>query len=294
MNEVFVHSWKDIENPKGVVQIFHGMAEHAARYADFAAFLNSAGFLVYADDHRGHGKTAGTVEELGYIGKDGFNKIVEDERLISIRIKREYPELPLLILGHSFGSFIAQEYITRYGREIAGVILSGTSMMDGPEVTAGKIIAWLQKTFTGERKKSKLIDKMGFGSYNKRIANPASTFSWLTRDEKIVKMYEDDPFCGTVFTANFYYYFFKGAGKLYKLEKLGEIPEALPVFIIGGDEDPVGGYGKNITRLRDKYLQLGLDNVRMKLYPGARHEVLNEINRQEVYTDVLEWISANM
>lgn len=294
MSDVYIHSWKDVGNPKGVVQIFHGMAEHAARYGGFSEYLNKAGFIVFADDHRGHGKTAGTVEELGYIGEDGFNKIVEDERLISLKIRREYPGLPVIILGHSFGSFIAQDYMTRYGKDIAGVILSGTSMMDGIKVPVGKLIAWFQKTFLGERGKSYLLNRMGFNKYNKKVENPASAFSWLTRDMDIVRKYEDDPFCGTVFTASFYFYFLKGLGGLYKADKLAEIPQTLPVLIIGGMADPVGAYGKDAVRLRDRYLQLGLDDVNMKLYPGARHEVLNEINRQEVYGDVLAWITKHV
>lgn len=294
MKDVFIHSWKNVEKPKGAVQIFHGMAEHAARYGEFAEYLNNAGYIVFADDHRGHGKTAGTVEELGCIGEDGFNKIVEDERFISLKIRREHPELPIIILGHSFGSFIAQDYITRYGKDIAGVILSGTSIMDGAEVPVAKAIAWIQKLFLGERRKSRLINKMSFGSYNKRIDNPSSAFSWLTRDADIVKKYEDDPFCGTVFTTGFYYHFFKGLQGLYKEEKFAEIPETLPILIIAGANDPVGAYGKNVVRLKDRYRQIGINDIEMKLYPGARHEVLNETNRQEVYGDLLAWISKHI
>jgi Lysophospholipase len=288
--EVTVYNWSNVEKPRAVVQIIHGMAEHAARYGRLAAFLNENRIAVYGEDHRGHGRTAGSVEKLGCIGKDGFNNIVEDNHILFNKIKQMHPEIPVIILGHSFGSFITQEYITRYGNELAGVILSGTSMMDDMEVKAGSILAAILKTVFGEEKQSKFLDGLSFNSYNRRVSNPAGKFDWLSRDREELQKYEQDPYCGTVFTTGFYYYFLKDLNSLYKEEKLDRIPKDLPIFIAAGDSDPLGKYGRDVEKLHSLYINKGLKSVRFKLYPGARHEILNEINRDEVMKEFLGWI----
>lgn len=290
-HKVFVYYWDNVSEPKGVIHIFHGMAEHAGRYKRLAEYLNTKGFIVYANDHRGHGKTTGTIEELGYIGEDGFNRIVEDQHIIKEVIKEKYPELPIFVLGHSFGSFIAQEYITRYGGEIQGVILSGSALMKGIDVTLGKFIATIEKSIFGDKKKSNLMDRLSFGSYNKKIKDSKSQFEWLSTDLEEVKKYDDDPFCGTVFTTGFFYNFFKGLSKLYKKDRLDKIPKKIPIFILAGDEDPVGRYGKSVRKLHDLYIDTGIEDVTMKLYKGGRHEMINELNREDVYEDILGWIN---
>lgn len=290
-HKIFVYCWNNVSEPKAVVQIFHGMAEHAGRYKRLAEYLNTKGFIVYANDHRGHGKTAGTIEDLGYIGEDGFNRIVEDQHIIKEVIKEKYSELPIFVLGHSFGSFVAQEYITRYGDEIQGVILSGSALMKGIDVTLGKFIATIEKSIFVDKKKSNLMDKLSFGSYNKKIKDSKLQFEWLSTDLEEVKKYDDDPLCGTVFTTGFFYNFFTGLSKLYKKDKLDKIPRKLPIFILSGDEDPVGKYGKLVRKLYDLYNNLGIEDVTMKLYKDGRHEMINETNRQEVYKDILSWIN---
>jgi alpha-beta hydrolase superfamily lysophospholipase len=250
---IYVYCWDKVINPKGVIQIFHGMAEHAARYKDFANFLNNNGFIVYANDHRGHGQTVSTEDDLGYIGKDGFNIIVEDEYQIKKFIKQKYSKLPIIVLGHSFGSFIAQEYIIKYGNEINGVILSGSAARIGADVFAGRILSSIGKHILGEKKKARIINYFAFRGYNKGIKNPSSKNQWLSTDEDEVKRYDEDPFCGYVCTTGFYYYFFKGITKLYKTERLSKIPQKLPIFIISGAKDPVGNYGIWVKRLHDIY-----------------------------------------
>ncbi|HOJ08980.1 MAG TPA: lysophospholipase [Clostridiales bacterium] len=289
--DIYVYSWNDCCKPRAVIQVFHGMAEHAGRYGRFASYMNSKGFAVYANDHRGHGKTAGKLEEVGYIGEDGFNRIVEDEYIITKKIKEIHPDIPIIILGHSFGSFVAQEYIIKYGESISGTILSGSSMTKGSEVAVGKIIAAISRNVFGDRKKAYLLNKLSFGSYNKMIKNPVSPFSWLSRDEAEVKKYDEDPYCGKVFTAGFYYYFFEGLAKLYCDERLGSIPYELPLLIISGDQDPVGKYGSGVKKLYENYKSIGMRNIEIKLYQGARHEILNEINRDEVMEDISAWIN---
>jgi len=288
---LYICCWDKVEKPKGMLQIFHGMAEHAGRYKEFAEYLNSHGFIVYASDHRGHGKTADTVEELGYIGEDGFNSIVEDKHLIFEKMKREHPELPMFLFGHSFGSFVAQEYIIRYGSELDGVVLSGSAAQKGIQVYGGRLISSMEKLIFGEKKQSKLIDKLSFGSYNKRIKDDGHKFAWLSRDLNEVKKYEEDSFCGSVFTTGFFYYFMKGLRNLYKKERLSLIPTKLPIYIVSGKEDPVGGYGKLVKQLFKVYKKNGIRDVQIKLYPGCRHEILNEINKNEVYVDILNWLN---
>lgn len=287
---IATYVWNNVEHIHGVVQIFHGMAEHAQRYDHFARFLNSNGFIVYANDHRGHGKTAEDMGRTGIICKDGFHLIVEDEYILFKIITQKYSDLPVFILGHSFGSFVAQEFITLHGSEIAGVILTGSALQSGMDVTLGRILASLQRKIFGEDKKSYLIDKLAFGTYNKKIPNAQYKFSWLSTDEAEVVKYEKDPLCGEVFSIGFYYYFFRGLKNLYLQKKLVSIPHKLPVYILSGEEDPVGYYGKRVQKLYDLYRKYGLENIQMKLYPGKRHEILNEADRLEVYNDILVWI----
>ena len=289
--KLYIYCWDKVDNPKGMVQIFHGMAEHSGRYNEFAEYLNSNGFIVYSSDHRGHGKTADTVEGIGVIGEDGFNAIVEDKHLIFENMKQEHPELPMFLFGHSFGSFLAQEYIIRYGKDLKGVVLSGSAAQKGAEVYLGGLISSFQRMISGEKKQSKLLDTLSFGNYNKRFKMDVNKFSWLSTDLEAVKKYEEDPFCGGVFSIGFFYYLMKGLSGLYKKERLNLIPLELPIYIISGEDDPVGGFGKSVKGLFEVYRKAGIRDVKMKLYPGFRHEILNEVNRTEVYVDTLNWLN---
>ncbi|AGC67837.1 lysophospholipase PldB [Thermoclostridium stercorarium subsp. stercorarium DSM 8532] len=290
---ICAYSWDGIEQIRGIVQIFHGMSEHALRYQDFAFFLNGNGFAVFANDHRGHGKTAGNTDELGVIGKDGFNMIVEDEYVLFRIIKEKYPDKPVFVFGHSFGSFVAQEYITRYGEEIAGVVLSGSAMQKGIDISLGRRLASVQRKLFGEEKKAYLLSSLSFGTYNRRIPGAKHKFAWLSTDDEEVVKYEQDPYCGAVASIGFYYYMLKAFEELYSESKLSGIPSDLPILILSGEEDPVGVYGKKVKKLYNLYQKHGLLNVGLKLYPGMRHEILNERNRDKVYADILDWLVAH-
>lgn len=292
--KVFLRIWDNVENPKGVVQIFHGMAEHSERYDDFAKHLNSKGFIVYADDHRGHGFSVKEGTVRGYIGEDGFNNIVEDEKEISNLIRKNHKGLPLYIFAHSFGSFIAQEYITRYSKEIDGVILSGSCKQDGIDIKLGKIVASIQKSLFKETSEGKLIDKLSFGAFNSKVKNRKTNCDWLSRDEKEVRKYLDDEMCAFISPINFYYNLFNGLSELYKEEKLKKIDKNLSILVLSGDEDPVGKYGKGVIRLHEQYIDLGIKNNSVKLYEGGRHELLNETNKHEVYDYVSNWLEENI
>ncbi len=291
---IHTYIWDNVQDPKGVVQIFHGMAEHARRYTDFACYLNNGGFIVYADDHRGHGKTAGTLSHLGYIGKDGFNAIVEDEYCLTKLIKNTYPHLPLFIFAHSFGSFIAQEYLTRFSLHIQGIILSGSALQKGPHIKLGAFITSVQHYCISDRSPNYLMEKLCFSSYTNRFFDSNSRFRWLSSDNCEVKKYESDPFCGTVFPVNYYYYLFQGFKTLYKNNKLHKIKKDIPILIISGAQDPVGNYSKSVKKLYQLYKNLNISDVHLKLFPNGRHEMLNEINKDEVYAYLLEWISNHL
>ena len=288
--KIFIRIWDEVDDPKGVVQIFHGMAEHSERYNDFALYLNSKGYIVYADDHRGHGKSKDS-NGYGYLGNNGFYSVVEDEGNITKLIKERYNELPIYIFAHSFGSFVGQEYITKFSDKISGVILSGSAKQDGIDVKFGRVFANIQSKLIGDSKPAHFIDKMSFGSFNKKVNNPKSKFDWLTRDDKEVNKYKDDSFCGFVSPINFYTSMFEGLHNLYNPDKLSKINKKLSIFVLSGDKDPVGKYGKSVERLFNQYKDLGIHDVSLKLYDGGRHEMLNETNKEEVYTDIYNWLS---
>jgi alpha-beta hydrolase superfamily lysophospholipase len=288
---ISVYCWDEVETPRAIIQIFHGMAEHAGRYAGFAKYMNTQDIIVIGNDHRGHGKTSQLNGKPGVIGKNGFYKIVEDELMITKMLKEKYPNTPIFIFAHSFGSFVGQEYITKYSSEIDGIILSGSAAQKGLEFKLAKILALIQISIFGEEKKAKFLELLCFRNYNKKIQNPNSTFDWLSCDIKEVKKYDHDPLCGFICSIGFYYYFTDGLVHLYKREKLAKIPKTLSIFLISGQEDPVGKYGKRVQKLYNIYKALGLSDLNLKLYQGSRHELLNELNKGKVTEDVLEWIN---
>ena len=290
-HEISMKLWTGVENPKGVVQIFHGMAEYIKRYDDFATFLNKNGYVVIGHDHRGHGDSVTGDEIHGYLGDAGFSKVLEEGYMVTQYIKANYSGLPIYLFAHSFGSFIGQAYITKYGHELSGLILSGSAKKSGPLIDVAIKLAQLQTLFIKDRKKAKLLDKLSFLGYNKKIQNPQTPFDWLSRDENQVKKYIHDPLCGFLCTINFFKELSEGLKSLYDPKKLKNIPRDLPIFILSGTDDPVGDYSKSVISLRDQYKDLNISHVDMKLYQGGRHEMLNEINRSEVYKDILDFIN---
>ncbi|HHV12691.1 MAG TPA: alpha/beta hydrolase [Clostridiales bacterium] len=294
--KIFVYVWKPDENVrvKGIVQISHGMAETAERYERFAEALAKDGFIVYANDHRGHGKTAGSVDKLGYLAdKDGFDWIVEDLHKLSVIIKKEYSDLPLFLFGHSMGSFAAQRYLMLYGRDLKGAILSGSNGRQGIMLNVAAYLAGKEVKKHGRKEKSDKMNQLLFGSYNNKFKPNRTEYDWLSRDNEEVDKYINDPFCGTVFPGGFFYDLMIGLKKIESSGDLEQIPKSLPIFIFSGEMDPVGKMGKGVKKLFDTYKQHGLNDVTLKLYPGGRHEMLNEINKDEVMKDVSGWINRH-
>ena len=294
--EIYVRCWhnKNIE-PRGVVQIVHGMAEHIERYNDFAQFLLSHGFIVYGEDHRGHGKTAEKAGIFGYFAeKAGFDRVVSDVYQVTQHIKEQHPTLPLFIFGHSLGSFITRRFIQKYSSEIFGVILSGTAGNPGVAAKLGKALAkWEIKKY-GPKEPSHLMNRVIFGSYNKGFENVKNKFSWLSRDEEVVENYLKDPYCGFICSASFFYDLLTGLQMIHKDEDIQQIRKDLPILFISGDKDPVGAYAKGVKQAINQYKENGLKNIEAILYEEGRHEMLNEINKDEVYNDILRWLNHSL
>ncbi|MGL5674831.1 MAG: lysophospholipase [Cellulosilyticaceae bacterium] len=290
--QVHVYKWMPEDGTiKGIVQIAHGMAETAARYERFANYLTQNGYVVYANDHRGHGKTANELENLGYLGKRaGFQYLIEDMYTLTKIIKNSYPDMPIFLFGHSMGSFATQEYIMHYGECLKGAILSGSNGKQGVAVDAGLLVAKREIKKHGRKAQSSLLDKLIFGSYNKQFKPNRTNFDWLSRDHKEVDKYIQDPYCGTIFTAGFFYDLLSELKYIEEKENIYKIPKQLPIYIFSGNQDPVGKNGKGIVTLFKAYQDAGLRHASYKLYEGGRHEMLNEVNRDEVMADVLAWI----
>ena len=274
----------------GIIQLIHGMSEHKERYYDFMNYLSQQGYICAIHDHRGHGETSKSEEERGYIAdKEGFDLLVEDVKELSDIIKKENEELPLILFGHSMGSFVSQRYIELYGDKIDGVILSGTNGRPDPITKLGIIISRDEMILRGRKAKSKVMDKLSFGDFNSNFKPNRTDYDWLCSVDEEVDKYIADPQCGFVCTTSYYYDLIRGLWKINEKENLKLIPKDLPVLIFAGDKDPVGDFGKGIIRLYECYKDLGIENLRYKLYKDGRHEMLNESNKDEVIEDILKW-----
>lgn len=294
--EIQAYYWFDTNiSVKGIVQIAHGMVEHALRYEPFIRFLTANGFYVYANDHRGHGQSYKNELDKGFIAKrNGFEKAVHDLTILTNIIQEKHPDTPLFLLGHSFGSFLVRRYIQCYDKNLTGVILSGTGSDPGIIGRLGLMIAKLERFIKGPTRKSPLMDKLIFGNYNKRISPKKTNFDFLTRDETIVDNYITDKRCGFVCTTSFYIDLLEGIQKIHQDNEIAKVNTKLPIFLFAGIEDPVGNYGKGVQEVYEQYLQHNFEEVSIKLYDNGRHEMLNEINRMEVYTDILNWLETIM
>ena len=286
---------EDTEKVLCVLQIVHGMAEYAERYEEFAEYLTARGFVVTGDDHLGHGKSVGEKGKQGYFcEQDPATVLVRDEHRLKKLTQELYPGVPYVIMGHSMGSFIARNYICRYGTGIDAAVIMGTGMQPMAVLRAARLLVGIQKLFCGSRHVSKLIDKAAFGGYGRKIGNPRTPWDWLSRDEKRVDQYIADPMCGFTFTVNGFDALFTLVSRLHSQENLKAVPKNLPVFMVSGDADPVGDYGKGVRKACDSLAAAGLEDISLKLYEGGRHELLNETNRAEVMEDILEWVQSKV
>lgn len=275
----------------GILQIVHGMAEYIERYEEMAHFFAEKGILVTGEDHLGHGKSVDEKETYGYFcEQDPATVVVRDVHRLKKMTQEDYPGIPYILLGHSMGSFIARNYLFRYGTGIQGAIICGTGSQPGVVVKFSRALAALQGLFLGEKHTAKLIDKLAFGNYNKQVEKQRTPFDWLCRDEAVVDAYMADELCGFTFTVNGFRTLFTLLDRLNKEENLKKMPEELPVLFIAGEKDPVGNYGEGVKKAFRDFQKAGLTTLSMKLYPEDRHELLNELDKEKVYEDIYSWI----
>lgn len=290
-NIVHGFMWIPDEEPKAILQISHGMTEYIRRYDEFAEYMNQNGILVVGNDHIGHGKSVESEEEWGYFAaRNGSGCVVEDLNTVTQMIKELYPDKPYYLLGHSMGSFMARRYLMNYGENLTGAIIMGTGNQPLPALVSGKTLVKVATLLKGERYRSKFIDNMMFGSYNKRIENVRTSRDWLTRDEAIVEWYNQNPACTFLFTLNGFYTLLDTIQYIEKKANIDKIPKQLPILVTSGAEDPVGNYGKSVVTAYHNLRKAGIRNVDLKLYEGCRHEILNETIRASVYEDIAAWI----
>lgn len=275
----------------------HGMAEHSARYAELAAVLNQQGIMVTANDHRGHGKTGEAADSLYHMGdQDSWNQLIDDQwHLISHLSKQQ--QLPLIILGHSMGSFMATGFCQVYGDQLQdtfesrlkGLVLSGSNY-DAPiafKVAAGA--AWIERARLGPRESSPIMEQLSFGAFNRSFKPARTEKDWLSRDHQVVDDYIADPWCGGAISTQSWYDFLKGMAALTDPKAMAKIDNKLPIYLFSGDLDPVGGRGAGVIKLQQALINGGVESVDIKLYKDGRHEMLNETNKDEVYSDLLAW-----
>ena len=282
------------DSPKAAVHIAHGMGEHAQRYDAVARRLNQAGYLVYANDHRGHGKTG--AANLGYMGGDGWNRVLADAYEINRLIRDAHPDLPLMLLGHSMGSMMAQQYITRYGASIDALVLSGSP---GFKAGLGNVVsgalARFEKWRLGEDAQSAIMQNALFAGSNKPFDGPDATgFEWLSRDADEVRKYVDDEACGFVLSAGSLVDLFAGANATREPANLARVPKDLPIYVFSGSDDPVHSEKQDIERMLLAFSQAGLQHVDLRWYEGGRHEMFNETNRDEVIADLIGWLDRTV
>lgn len=277
--------------PVGAIQIAHGMAEHSLRYNWFAGKLIDEGFIVYANDHRGHGETAQSDEFFGHFSdQNGWDRVVQDMMLLNSIIREKHKNIPFFIFGHSMGSLLLRDLVTKYEKGIKGIILSGTSGHPGIRGYAGLSVAKIQSALAGERSLSTMMDRLTFKSFNKTFAPVSTPFDWLSRDRDMVDNYIKDPYCGFICTAKFYADVIGGVIKVNSMNHIRKTPEDISVLFASGTMDPVGHYGRGVTSVYRSFVKAGIKDVDVRLYSNSRHEILNELNREEVAEDMLNWL----
>lgn len=284
-------AWTPDESPTAILQIAHGMAEHIERYENFAEYLTQQGLVVVGNDHLGHGASVLSKEDWGYFEKEnGADCVLKDMRQLTLLTKEKYPGIPLFLLGHSMGSFFVRMYLCQYGELLEGAIICGTGQQPNIILSVGKLLTKIFAVFHGWNFRSRFVDNLAFGSMNKPFEPAATSKDWLTRDEQVVKDYLADERDGFVFTLNGYYNLFDIMTYGQNKQNLSKMPKDLPVLFISGANDPVGNMGKGVEKTAEAFRRTGMKRVKVLLYPEFRHEILNELGKEEVYEDVLAWM----
>lgn len=298
-HQLWVNRWMPDEGQKikAVIQLHHGLAEHTLRYDRFGSILAENGYVLNAYDMRGHGRTGENSESnnSGLMGKladkNGFMRVVDDLDEMIAQDKKDFPDTPVILFGHSFGSFISQAYLEKYGSNIKACVLSGTAGPRNALIAVAKPLVSVITFFRGKNTVVPFLSRLAFGSYNAKIQNPVSANAWLSRNEMNVQTYDMDKWCGIDLRAGFFKDMMTGLSYIHNSKNMKKIPAELPLLFIYGKEDPVGDYGKTIEKLIGIYRKNGVSDITVKAYENDRHELLNEDDRETVENDILSWLS---
>lgn len=293
---IHVREWTPDCDLNGVVQISHGINEYIGRYEPFARYLASKGFVVVGNDHLGHGLSVLSTERLGFFAEsDGWYHVVDDVEELRRLTHEKYPELPYFMFGHSMGSFVVRTWLSRCPQSrVTGVILSGTGQPNAAILAAGRLACDADMIKNGPMHRSKQIYDLAFGAYTKGIDPLRTPYDWLTRDEAVVDKYAADPLCTFIPTTSLMRDMLFGLSLLDRSATINRMRTDTPVIFMSGDADPVGGNGMQVARIYRDYVRAGFTDVAFKFYKGARHEILNETNRDEVCKDILDWMFSKM
>ena len=284
--------WTPDSQVRAVLQIVHGIAEYVERYDGFANFLNRQGILVVAEDHMGHGKSISQECPQGYFA-GGWQTAVDDTYRLTRDTMAEFRDVPFILFGHSMGSFMARTILAKYPDSgITAAVICGTGWQPAPVFAAGKAACALVCRAKGERAPSPLLQAMAFGTYNRKVEHPRTPYDWLSRDNSVVNAYKADPLCGFTPTAGLMRDMMEGIAYIQREENLAKMGKALPVLFIAGGDDPVGSYGAGVRTAAEAFRKAGMERVDVRIYPLCRHELLNEINREEIMDDVSRWIDG--
>ena len=293
ITKIYTREYLPEGEAKGIVQLVHGIAEYIARYDAFARFLADNGYIVVGNDLLGHGRSVSAPDSLGFFAeKDGWDLAIRDLHTLHETTAARFPGKPYFLFGHSMGSFLARTYIIRYRSGLDGAILSGTGQQPAALVAGGKLRGSWEIRRHGAKYKSEMLNNLAFGKYNDGFEHVRTVCDWLSRDEAVVDAYIADPLCGYVPSAGLFRDMMEGVSFLSSHKNISRMKKSLPVYFMSGDCDPVGENGKGVIRAYKSFLKAGMTDVTMKLYHGGRHEMLNEINRDEVFRDVLSWLDS--
>lgn len=284
--------WIPAGEPRAVVQILHGIAEFAERYDGFANYLNSLGFLVVAEDHMGHGLSVSGGSTQGYF-HGGWFAAVEDSYRLLRDTRAAFPQLPYFLFGHSMGSFMARTILCKYPDSgIAGALLCGTAWHNEVFLAAmGRVLKGLMAR-QDETAPSPKLERLVFGSYNRRVEHPKTAYDWISRDSKVVEAYLAHPLCGFLPSGGLMRDMMLGLGYIEQRKNLKSMDQNLPVFFLAGGDDPVGNYGEGVRKTAEAFRKAGVKNTKLRIYPLCRHELLNEINKEEIYKDIVDWMEG--
>lgn len=292
--EIHVCRWMPETPPIGIIQIVHGIAEFASRYDVFAQYMNSLGYAVIAEDHMGHGKSINGSGIQGYFHGGWFTAVADTFELLSMT-RREFPDIPYILFGHSMGSFMARTILCKYPDSgISAAIICGTGWQPRPMLPVIIKLCNAVCMHTGEQNPNHFLQNLIFGGYNKRVEHPRTAYDWLSRDSKSVDAYIADPLCGFVPSCGLLRDMLNGIKFVEDPKNLSAMNKQLPVYFIAGGDDPVGNYGKGVIQAAEEFRKAGMRDISQKIYPLARHEILNEINKEEVFHDIAAWLNTKI